>query len=74
MSKEVFVADYLEPLLKAAGVEIASVKYAHNSPMCSFEEAVFVQFESGLEVACNVTWDSYIAIVKDCIKQLEDYL
>ena len=71
-NKAQFVEQHLSPLLVAAEVGICDAKYHKNA--FGYDEVVVVTFDSGTAVPCNVTWDSKIAIVRDVLKQLRDWL
>lgn len=66
--KAKFVAEYLSPLLRAAGLNINNAEYRKYPD--SNEEIVTVKYESGFARDICVTADSFVAIVADVLEAL----
>lgn len=63
-----FVAEYLSPLLRAAGIRVANAKYWRDTK--TGEEIVVITHESGYTRQRCVTADSLIALTRDTIEGL----
>lgn len=65
--KKVFVRDKLEPLLMAAHLDIKDVTYEAGNDN---GEWITITYTNGHTFKCNVSGDSYIALLRDTVKDL----
>ena len=66
--KEKFVAEYLSPLLRAAGINVAKAEYTKDRE--TGEEIVVITHVNGYTRERCVTADSLIALTRDVIEGL----
>lgn len=66
--KEKFVAEYLSPLLRAAGINVAKAEYIKDQD--TGEEVVIITHVNGYTRERCVTADSLIALTRDTIEGL----
>lgn len=66
--KSKFVAEYLSPLLQAAGISVKKAEYTKDSK--TGEEVVVITHTNGYTRERCVTADSLIALTRDTIKGL----